>query len=536
MKSATKKWIGILLALSLVAAAGYAVIYFGFGIDLFSPGGWKTSRDGGVRYLDEEGEALTQWQEVDNAWYYFDPDNDGYMVTGWLTLPEGRYYLAANGKRQQGFQRLDDGTYYLDPSTGLSVTGWINVDGDIYYLDESGRVCTGWTDVNSLRYYFGESGTMITGWLMLEDRVYYLDGTSGVMATGLKEVDGLRYYFGDDGVRCTGWTQTREGTYCLDDHSGVVLTGWVEAEGGMRYLKEDTGTMATGWTDTEDGRLYFSDSGYICTGWTDTEDGTYYLDDAGHPYTGWMEQEDERYYLDETGRMTQGWLTLEDTTYYFEDDGTMAMGKVMIDGEARYFASNGAYVVMVNGWNPVPQDYTTNLVYFGSWQVSEVCYDALSQMLKDCPYSYTITSAYRSKDSQQSIWTTRLYNYLNSGYSEAGALALVKAYVAKPGYSEHQLGLAIDIAGSDAVCGWLAEHCWEYGFILRYPEGKSDITGIAYERWHFRYLGTELSMEIRDLGVTLEEYMDMLTAEAGSDAGTASNPEQFANCWTNNAA
>lgn len=536
VKGIWKKLACALAAVVLLAGCAYAVLLFGFGIDIFDRGGWKVTPEGYVQYLNREGEPLTDWQELEGQWYYFDPNAQGNMVTGWLELPQGRYYLDGEGRRQSGFTALSDGTYYFSPDTGVAATGWQTVGEDTYYMDSTGRVSTGWTDVGESRYYFGTNGAEITGWLMLEDEVFYLHPDSGIMATGLTEVDGLRYYFGADGARLTGWTETDSGTFCLDSNSGVVLTGWIQGEKGARYLDETTGIMATGWLETESGRLYMGTDGYMCTGWTETDSGTYYLDEQGHPATGWMEEDGSRYYLDGDGRMTQGWLTLEDTTYYFRENGVMAIGKVMIDDVARYFSSTGAYVVMVNGWNPVPEDYTAELVSFGSWQVDASCYDALTQMLEDCPYSYTITSAYRSKDSQQSIWTTRLYNYLNAGYSDASALALVKAYVAKPGYSEHQLGLAVDIAGSDAVCGWLAEHCWDYGFILRYPEGKSDITGIAYERWHFRYLGTELSKEIEALDVTLEEYMDMLTDQAGSDAGTASDPERYTSCASGKAA
>lgn len=64
----------------------------------------------------------------------------------------------------------------------------------------------------------------------------------------------------------------------------------------------------------------------------------------------------------------------------------------------------------------------------------------------------------------------------------------------------------MDIVGS-AMLTWLHEHCWEYGFILRYPEGKEDITGIVYEHWHYRYVGTKVSMAMKDTGLTLEEYV-----------------------------
>ena len=95
--------------------------------------------------------------------------------------------------------------------------------------------------------------------------------------------------------------------------------------------------------------------------------------------------------------------------------------------------------------------------------------------------------------------------------------------VAKPGYSEHQTGLAMDFEGestlgkglveaiADSPEGiWVAQHCWEYGFILRYPKDKESITGYIYEPWHIRYVGTEAALEIRDLGVTFEEYIQMI--------------------------
>ena len=68
---------------------------------------------------------------------------------------------------------------------------------------------------------------------------------------------------------------------------------------------------------------------------------------------------------------------------------------------------------------------------------------------------------------------------------------------------------------------WLKEHCWDYGFILRYPDGKSHITGIIYESWHFRYVGKELALELKDSGLCLEEYLDLLTG----DGSTCGNPE-----------
>ena len=95
--------------------------------------------------------------------------------------------------------------------------------------------------------------------------------------------------------------------------------------------------------------------------------------------------------------------------------------------------------------------------------------------------------------------------------------------MAVPGTSEHQTGLALDIVDTSYqildeaqedtdVQRWLAEHSWEYGFVLRYPLGKSEITGISYEPWHYRYVGRTAAREMTELGLRLEEYVDWLSS------------------------
>lgn len=119
-------------------------------------------------------------------------------------------------------------------------------------------------------------------------------------------------------------------------------------------------------------------------------------------------------------------------------------------------------------------------------------------------------SAYRSHETQKT-----LYNR----YVQKDGEAAANKYSAKPGHSEHETGLAIDVAGSSGKCAaqdcfgatkeakWLAEHAAEYGFIIRYPEGKESITGYQYEPWHLRYVGVDAAKEIVKQGVTLEEYI-----------------------------
>ena len=100
------------------------------------------------------------------------------------------------------------------------------------------------------------------------------------------------------------------------------------------------------------------------------------------------------------------------------------------------------------------------------------------------------------------------------GYSEAEARRLAEQWVAVPGTSEHQLGLAVDISMEDTATQttsdmwqWLMKNSYKYGFILRYPEDKTNITGISYEPWHYRYVGREAAEEIYRSGLCLEEYL-----------------------------
>ena len=232
---------------------------------------------------------------------------------------------------------------------------------------------------------------------------------------------------------------------------------------------------------------------------------------------GWLEQEAGKYYLGENGAMVTGWLEQEQDRYYFREDGTMAVGQVEIDGVSNFFTSQGKQVLLVNFENEVPEDYEPNLVKIGSYKIDASCADALEQLLDDCKkagYKCKINSAYRSVKQQQNLWDKRYRQYRDAGYSKKTANEKVAKSVAKPGTSEHHLGLAADIGGSAKMQKWLKEHAWEYGFIVRYPEGKTEYTGIIYEPWHLRYVGKELAAELQTLGLCMEEYMQRLTKSA----------------------
>lgn len=179
-------------------------------------------------------------------------------------------------------------------------------------------------------------------------------------------------------------------------------------------------------------------------------------------------------------------------------------------------------ILLVNPWTPLPEDYATGtLVLLDNGQkVAASCYEALASMLADCraaghaPY---VCSGYRSETQQRTLYETKVKHFIEAGYNAGQAAAEAGKIVAVPGTSEHQTGLAVDLIDSEytyldegqANTGtqqWLMDNCWRYGFILRYPEGKSELTGIIYEPWHYRYVGAAAE-EITEKGLCLEEYL-----------------------------
>lgn len=249
---------------------------------------------------------------------------------------------------------------------------------------------------------------------------------------------------------------------------------------------------------------------------------------------GWQDIDGKRYYY-EDGTPHTGWLTLDGTNYYFQTDGTMARGTVAIGGRNYFFSSTGAFFHVVNPWNFIPSDYEPDLVdlpkkYGDSQRIDSSCYDALLRMIDDCnaamngTTSAYVVSAYRSMERQTNNFNNKVNRVMaaNPSLTREEAEKEAATVVAYPGTSEHQLGLAVDIIDTQLWAleqeqedlpaqKWLMENCWRYGFLLRYPKGTTDSTGIIYEPWHYRYLGVELATEIHNSGMTVEEYLESLS-------------------------
>lgn len=171
-------------------------------------------------------------------------------------------------------------------------------------------------------------------------------------------------------------------------------------------------------------------------------------------------------------------------------------------------------LLLVNADNPLPEDYRPEnlvdlykqsnrhfLLMRSDIKLSKHVFEAMNAMFaaaqQDGVSGFYITSGYRTREEQR-----ELYNTTTDGTA------------AKPGESEHETGLAFDVGtkGNENFeltpqFKWLSKHCAEYGFILRYPKGMEEVTGLPYEPWHYRYVGKEAAKAIMDNGITLEQYL-----------------------------
>lgn len=201
-------------------------------------------------------------------------------------------------------------------------------------------------------------------------------------------------------------------------------------------------------------------------------------------------------------------------------------GPVFIDGfldprsiTPEIVSNPSSITVLVNKYYAVPSDYVPSLVRAESSRNQSLHPEAAAawdEMREDCKeatgYTLYLTSGYRSYNTQKDSFESAIRN--------KGVFRAISRY-AHPGRSEHQLGLALDIAttASPTISGsflntdagkWVRDNGHLYGFILRYPSGKEHITGYAFEAWHYRYVGVELATELYNSGQTLEEYYGLI--------------------------
>ncbi|MCC9204551.1 M15 family metallopeptidase [Arthrobacter sp. zg-Y769] len=176
-------------------------------------------------------------------------------------------------------------------------------------------------------------------------------------------------------------------------------------------------------------------------------------------------------------------------------------------------------IIVVNKDRPLAAEYVPqDLVDAGGMLLRAEAAGAYTRMVADAAadgVAVSAVSGYRSREEQ-----SRLHTSYIADYGQEGADSLS----ARPGYSEHETGLAVDIGNPDGLCAletcfegtaagsWAAANAHRYGFLIRYPAGAEHITGYAYEPWHLRYVGPETARGVRDAGVTLEEFLGLPAA------------------------
>lgn len=205
----------------------------------------------------------------------------------------------------------------------------------------------------------------------------------------------------------------------------------------------------------------------------------------------------------------------------------------MKDFESAIHTTDPLYLLLANKQNPLGSDYKPaalselpqELTLYGKSVELEstvaVAAEALVRELHARGYTdVVVTSGYRSYAYQQILFNTYLGNEMSAhpDWTQAQCEELVLTYSARPGESEHQTGLCLDLISVDYVSldetfannpayAWLVENAHAFGFILRYPKGLEGTTGYTYEPWHYRFVGVKAATEIHERGITLEEYL-----------------------------
>ena len=199
--------------------------------------------------------------------------------------------------------------------------------------------------------------------------------------------------------------------------------------------------------------------------------------------------------------------------------------------------NNEEYLLLANKENPLGKDYkpanltklecrvTKDEDHYLREDAAMALYAMMLEMSIAGIDDVCVTSSYRSYANQSWLFGYYKEKHMSEGMSEAEAEAAVLVYSARPGTSEHQTGLCVDFT-TDSIGGavddkfestsafeWLSENAYKYGFILRYPKDKTDVTGYKYESWHYRFVGRTAAVEINELGVCFEEYLEIKAAE-----------------------
>ena len=348
-----------------------------------------------------------------------------------------------------------------------------------------------------------------------------------------------------DGVACElknapqGAFKPRKSTEVKSNSSSAVTSGWVQKDGVWYYYDEQGNPVTNTWKGSyylkSDGKMAQSEWVYDAS-----YQAWYYLkSDGSYARNEWQGS----YYLKSNGKMAQSewvydvsyqsWYYLKSDgsyarnawqgSYYLKSDGKMAVnewvdgGRYYVDGsglwnsnsdsntkvtnKGLYYSVQGKYdeILVINKHYPLSKDYNP-----GENPTAKAAFlKLIAQMQKE---GYAVSdnySGFRSYATQAKLYQS---------YVNREGQAAADRYSARPGYSEHQTGLAFDVIGTnghlvedESAAQWLLDHAADYGFVVRYLKGKESVTGYMHEEWHLRYVGKE-AKEIAASGLTLEEY------------------------------
>ena len=308
-----------------------------------------------------------------------------------------------------------------------------------------------------------------------------------------------------DGVACElknapqGAFKPRKSTEVKSNSSSAVTSGWVQKDGVWYYYDEQGNPVTNTWKGSyylkSDGKMAQSEWVYDAS-----YQSWYYLkSDGSYARNAWQGS----YYLKSDGKMAVNeWV--DGGRYYVDGSGlwnSNSDSNTKVTKKGLYYSVQGKYdeIFVVNKHYPLSKDYNP-----GENPTAKVAFlKLIAQMQKE---GYAVSnnySGFRSYGTQAQLYQS---------YVNREGQAAADRYSARPGYSEHQTGLAFDVIGTnghlvedESAAQWLLDHAADYGFVVRYLKGKESVTGYMHEEWHLRYVGKE-AKEIAASGLTLEEY------------------------------
>ena len=363
--------------------------------------------------------------------------------------------------------------------------------------NSSSAVTSGWVQKDGVWYYYDEQGNPVTNtW----KGSYYLK-SDGKMAQSEWVYDASYqswYYLKSDGSYARNEWQ---GSYYLKSNGKMAQSEWVydASYQSWYYLKSDGSYARNEWQ----GSYYLKSNGKMAQSewvYDKSYQSWYYLkSDGSYARNAWQGS----YYLKSDGKMAVNeWV--DGGRYYVDGSGlwnSNSDSNTKVTNKGLYYSVQGKYdeILVVNKHYPLSKDYNP-----GENPTAKVAFlKLIAQMQKE---GYAVSnnySGFRSYATQAQLYQS---------YVNREGQAAADRYSARPGYSEHQTGLAFDVIGTnghlvedESAAQWLLDHAADYGFVVRYLKGKESVTGYMHEEWHLRYVGKE-AKEIAASGLTLEEY------------------------------